>query len=533
MDSHNESFDGGSPKLYQANSDMEDNDLFDIEAPHYLQSRLPFQSPEREPLSDPAIKMEAEYVGFGSDWRPFSKTIIEFSNSETEGRPEPRPEQSSSNPVWVQMPNQIDLTGLDNGHAATLEFKQEDRATGFDWTIMPERIDLLSDGELEVLETHGSGVHQMSMAGKVLSRQSKINTYKTPGYEKKLEELQKKLTEKVRKRAVAAGASISQGDTGPVGYNQGVPIDVDSDSDLDAQTAIGFHKLKKTYFEKCQSKANTFEDDVMWTKAKNAELARMKRVKKELRINVQDSEDELFISQAGSSTYRLAHRDDQAQRQGTRRGGIIKDVIDVRDVQNSSDTEEMTQGKLPNKRSQQKQMEKDEHVSMQAGIEDFLQKEANKEARKRKRRSGVSSHPRKRKDKSKGKEKMKKPKPTEAGYLLNTGSLMTSATLYEDANINLNQPLAPKIVETRKEEALKQLLANVPMEDLRQARSEKAHLLRATKTLGKHGRCKVDGNSWRLKGIISSVKFDQLLMVGNSKAWLPVCTLTKSKELHG
>ncbi|KAL9035346.1 MAG: hypothetical protein Q9214_006624, partial [Letrouitia sp. 1 TL-2023] len=151
-------------------------------------------------------------------------------------------------------------------------------------------------------------------------------------------------------------------------------------------------------------------------------------------------------------------------------------------------------------------MERDEYASMRAGIENFLQKEASKETRKRKRRGGGSSNPQKRKDKkTKGKEKSKKPKPTEAGYLLNSDSLLTSASIYEDANNNLNRPLAPEILETRKQEALKKLLVNVPMEDLRQARSEKAHLLRSTKVLGKNGRCKAEGNNWRLKGLSTTL----------------------------
>lgn len=546
MDSNNEHFDGGSPKLYQANDDIEDNELFDIEAPPDLRSRLPFQSPERESSSDPVIKTEAEYVGFGSDWRPFSETIIELSDSEAENRPELKPERFSPSLMWVQMPNQIDLTGLDNEYAATAQIKQEDRATGFDWKIMPESIDLLSDGELEVLETHDNslniGYHQTSTVRKVLlSCRSKINIYRTPGYEAKLEERQKKLAEKALKNAVAAGASsIFQGSAGQGIGNQGVPIDVDADSDPDVQAAIGFQRQKKIYFNKCRSKTNSFEDNIMWRKAVNAELARKKREKEELRNNTQNSGDELFISQAGLSTRRgrqpseLVDGDDQAQcSQGARKARIINDNIDVIDAQSSSDTEELTQDKLPNKRAQQKQTERDEHASMRAGIEKFLQKEAKKETKKRKRRSGNSSNPRKRKDKIKGKEQLKKPKPTEAGYLLNSGSLMTSASIYEDANNNLNRPLAPEILGTRKQEALEQLLVNVPMEDLRQARSEKAHLLRSTKILGKNGRCKVEGNNWRLKGMISSLLFYQLLIFGNLKACLPLCTITKSKEPRG
>ncbi|KAL9610783.1 MAG: hypothetical protein Q9167_004539 [Letrouitia subvulpina] len=558
MDFDSERLDGGSPKLYRANNDIENNNLFgphiDIEVPSFrpldfgdeldssgslltqeqqttydLGSRLPFQSPERESSSDPVIKSEAEYVGFGSNWRPYSG-IIELSDTETEKLPELKPEPSSSSRTWVDMPNQIDLTGFDNEYAATAQIKQENTATGFDWTIMPKSIDLVSDGELETLEAHDNGLNigarQMSTIGKnLLSRRSKINTYRTPEHEAKLEQLQKKLAEKARKNAIAAGASsIFNGSAGQGNANQGVPIDVDTDSDPDVQAAIGFQRQKKIYYNKCRSKSNTFEDDIMWSKAQNAELARIKRAKDELRNNTQDSDDELFISQASPSMHQgrqpseLVSGEDQAQySRKARRARVNKDDdIDVVDVQSSSDTEELTQDKMPNKRAQQKQIQRDEHASMRAGLENFLQKEANQENKKRKRHSGSSSHPRKRKDKNKAKDQSKKPKPTEAGYLLNSGSLMTSTSIYEDANSNLARPLAPEITETKKQEALKKLLVNVPMEDLRQARSEKAHLLRSTKILGKNGRCKFEGNNWRLKGMSTTLYHYQV----QGAAWM-------------
>ena len=107
----------------------------------------------------------------------------------------------------------------------------------------------------------------------------------------------------------------------------------------------------------------------------------------------------------------------------------------------------------------------------------------------------------------------KKPKPTQEGYLSNLGSLFTS-NIYEDAN--LNRPSLTITDTLIKEQALKSLLAGVPLEDLKTARAEKQHIQRATKTLGAR-KVKADGKGgWKFKGMTSSLYNHQV----QGAAWM-------------
>ena len=111
--------------------------------------------------------------------------------------------------------------------------------------------------------------------------------------------------------------------------------------------------------------------------------------------------------------------------------------------------------------------------------------------------------------KGKGKGKAKKDqgskkrlKPTDAGYMVDVNSMFNN-DVYTAANANLELGQLPAVTETKKNDALKALLASVPVEDRRatqQAASESKHILRATRTLAKY-KVKPDGNGrWKLKG---------------------------------
>ena len=445
-------------------------------------------------------------------------------------------ESSTSGFNWDVIPKVIDLTDSDD-HNPPASIKSEDPASPFDWSKLPELIELSSDDESGLqpaINSADSVVHnatRTTILGRKLQRRAKANG---PEAITKMQEMQKKLAEKFRGNSFATGHSGLFNKSNDQGSSQHGPLDQNSnyDSDSDVQATVTFQKVKKAYNAKRQSKSNTFEDDVMWAKAQSAELARIERLKNELDLLGQDekdeSEEELFIPQgeplASQRRYPSMLVDGVYAEQI--QGHIVSDdEVDV--IQDQEFENGCTQEKLPNKRVEQNEIRKDREASMRAGIEEFLQHHKQTDTKKsgtRKRKSrGKSS-----KEKS---QKSKRPKPTRAGYLMNSDSLMSS-NVFEDASKNLDRPQAqePSIWETRKQDALKRLLVNVPLEDLRYARSEKTHLLKSTKVLGPNGRCGPDGEgNWKLKGMKTSLYHYQV----QGAAWMKERETGNEKPLGG
>jgi hypothetical protein len=92
------------------------------------------------------------------------------------------------------------------------------------------------------------------------------------------------------------------------------------------------------------------------------------------------------------------------------------------------------------------------------------------------------------------------------------GSLFTS-NVFKDQEGNQDRPDQPTFDKgTRKDDALKQLIASVPLEHQKSARADKNVLLAATKDFVGRGSCKPDiDGKWRVKGMRTSLKGYQLL----------------------
>lgn len=180
------------------------------------------------------------------------------------------------------------------------------------------------------------------------------------------------------------------------------------------------------------------------------------------------------------------------------------------------------------KKTRVKALEKELEHNMMSGIEDLLARDKKKATRKagskeqksrkgdgRKTQSNADASKTKTPKSKKSDTQASKSKPTQVGYMMNVGSLWSS-DVYADANANLSVAALPVVTATRKDEALKSLLANVPLEDIRTARGEKEHLRKATITLGPN-KVKADGNGgWKLKGMKSSLLNHQL----QGAAWM-------------
>ncbi|KAF2816286.1 uncharacterized protein BDZ99DRAFT_433386 [Mytilinidion resinicola] len=95
--------------------------------------------------------------------------------------------------------------------------------------------------------------------------------------------------------------------------------------------------------------------------------------------------------------------------------------------------------------------------------------------------------------------------------MTDVGSLFTS-NVFKDQEGNEDRSDQPTFEKGRKDQALKQLIASVPLEHQKSARADRKVLLAATKDFTGHGSCKPDNDGkWLVKGMKTSLKSYQLL----------------------
>ena len=172
---------------------------------------------------------------------------------------------------------------------------------------------------------------------------------------------------------------------------------------------------------------------------------------------------------------------------------------------------------------------KDQEVSMllglHAGLENDRKKKAAKEkaakGKKRSRTNGESGNSRSKKRKTaaegstnksglkrKGKQPKKKPRGPE---MTNLNSFF-SRNVIADAQANAHFGNQETSDATRKDQALKDLIASIPEESRRTASIDQKALLRASRCFAGKGSMKADGDKgWKLKGMTSSLYHYQLL----------------------
>ncbi|KAL9582605.1 MAG: hypothetical protein Q9212_003199 [Teloschistes hypoglaucus] len=313
--------------------------------------------------------------------------------------------------------------------------------------------------------------------------------------------------------------------------------------DSDAEAVEQYKNAKQEYTRKKNRGTNSFEDDVMWGKAKRAENLRRQRAglfsgagsvrcadpQIPARSNehpltsgncssgdeVREPSESLFVPQG--QPYEKRTTGDATTANGLGKGpsasdepqadeGEENDIYDVFGAEPQASTRRLN-------RSRQQEREE----SRQAGIEALLSYEARKagkekKTRKRKARPDDGSEkvkkPRTKKDKGQGKEKaapkVRKGKnhaaPSSSSF--NATSNLLFNDIFEEANNNADTTPMKGVWATRKDEALKAMLIDVPTEDLKKARSQKKGILESTKILGPRGRCShVRDGQWRLKGM--------------------------------
>lgn len=160
----------------------------------------------------------------------------------------------------------------------------------------------------------------------------------------------------------------------------------------------------------------------------------------------------------------------------------------------------------------EKERVNEEFSAMAAGIEEYWAKTEKQKLKSKRKQDGRKSvgkarkAPRKPKN-YKSKSKMLKPRPNQPGCLNDIGSLLNS-NVYEDMNANLDRPHAnldlAASTHKNKDKLLKELVAAVPLEEQKETRGQRSHILKATKILGK---VRADGKgNWKMKGKVFSPK---------------------------
>ena len=160
----------------------------------------------------------------------------------------------------------------------------------------------------------------------------------------------------------------------------------------------------------------------------------------------------------------------------------------------SHSTKRVKHGK-PRKRQNRKTLQAQEDVAMRAGLEEYLEY-GNYEI---KEDSGKKIRAKKKAQAEKGVSKASGAKGSKVKKrLANIGSLGSRLSIADGANAD--RPALGIDNARTKNMALKALLAGVPLEGQREARSDRANIIRASRLLG-FRRVSPDGlGAWKLKG---------------------------------
>ena len=283
-------------------------------------------------------------------------------------------------------------------------------------------------------------------------------------------------------------------------------------------SATGFSELKKAYKAKRKGRRNTLEEDVQFKKAQIEENQRLKRLAQEAADTdsddeAEESDDGLFLPQESSlhskrpfSTM-MVITDSDDDDDNDKDGGVpTKSPFAKRSKPSRTD--------LSTKKSRAKALQKELRYNMLAGIEASILKD-------QKRDEYAAANAKSGDDGSRqafGKARKANPpdlsaKRTKTGRMNNIGSLTTS-NIYGDSNANLDRQALPVITEKKKKDFMSSLIANIPLEDQKQAKSDKNDILKASTLLGPRKVFPDGQGSWTFKGMRSSLFHYQLQGAG-------------------
>lgn len=281
---------------------------------------------------------------------------------------------------------------------------------------------------------------------------------------------------------------------------------------LDDGPLTDFRAVKQEYKAKRKARKNTMEDDVQYKKAHMENSQRVKRLAQEAADTdsddeAEESDDGLFVSQQ-----RYSH--------SKRPFSSMMDVNDDDDDDDDDDEgvvpvekpnskrPKTVQANISTKKSRARALQKELKSNMLAGIEPHLLRD-QKRVEDRRAAEAETVHTGGKKSSKKSKAPDLSAKRTKTGRMNNIGSLVTS-NLYEDSNANLDRQALPVVTEKKKKEFLSSLIANIPLEDKKQANADRIDVLRASALLGSRKVFPDGQGNWTFKGMKSSLYHYQL-----------------------
>ena len=500
----------------------EDSDEENAPEQHVPKSRKDFSG--YGPLKD--VRIKQEFAGFDPNFAHFTQgEIIELSDSEES----PKSQAEGLYRHGVTLNDGTIM--LSDGEDEEIIVLNDDGSSSV--TIKKENPDVEFLGANKGLNSFSDAFNEETTSvplrknGKPYLRTANPRALRTPEDVEKLRKLQQMYREKALGKAAASGASNMFNISGVAGNSQDKDAWMKGTYTPEENTASHFAGLKRAYKAKVKARKNTLEDDINFQRAEKEEKARLKRVElaylRDLGCHSSDddeaeeSDDGLFVPQYPREN-----------------GPPKRPAPTTRDDDNNSENDAAPKGKSRPRKRRLKDASKQTPAELKRELTSNMMAGFEAEfAKTNKTENGLGKAPRKRSrvmkglyasdvaqdtvGTSKGKKtgKGSRPKPTQAGYMNDAASLMTS-NVYEDANANIGKAAMPVMTDTRKKQAMASLISSIPVEDKAKAASEKEHILRMTRTLGS---CKASTKAvgWELKGMTSTLHHHQVQGAGTMK----------------
>lgn len=284
--------------------------------------------------------------------------------------------------------------------------------------------------------------------------------------------------------------------------HQSSPIELDTEAE-DISATARFKSLKKSYERKKKKGNNAVEDEIAFSKARNAEAQRLKL--KSRKRSYQDVESEIEMVEEDDTLF-LAEENPSAPTDGRKQGEDLETPIAPKR------RKPCRANKIPEPALQD---------ATKVGF-DMLEAEARKKAstKPQAKRTSRRKDPNERKtgtSKAKGKKKGGVAADSNKSRARKGPQMMNYETLFNNdivgaAQANVGKSSQPGFTSRNKKDALAELIASIPESERTTHNADKNALDKATKSFTGHAAMKADGNNgWRLRGMKTSLYHYQLL----------------------
>lgn len=277
---------------------------------------------------------------------------------------------------------------------------------------------------------------------------------------------------------------------------QAVPINLDTDAEDGAAAAVRFKSCKTAYERKKRRGQNTLEDEIAFSKVRNAEEQRLKLGSRKRAYDSVEEDDQLFLAEGTPSVPHdpsAPENDDESLLQPGRRKHGRPNRIPDSALQDAA------------------------QIGWNALEAKDRKRASRKGAPKAPAAKKVPKEPKSRVSKSKDKKTAERGSKSNRGRsakgpeMTNINSLLNN-DIIGAAQRNQGKAAQPGFSSKNKRDALAELIASIPEEERTTHNADKKALDKATKSFSGHASMKADGNNgWRLRGMQTSLYHYQLL----------------------